>query len=259
MGPVAGSQLFDLRGRTALVTGSSQGIGRAIAITLAQHGAHVVVHGVEPLDHIEKVAAEIRQLGGRCEAVSADLGQEGAPARLLQEVKERVTTLDILVLGVALNQRQPWWQVGRRDVHRMVDSNLQSSLELMQLAVPGMVERGWGRVLVIGSIQQFKPHPDMLIYAALKAALGNMARNLARQLAPRGVTVNVLAPGVILTQRNAGVLEDEAYREAVLSGIPMGRMGEPVDCAGAALLLCSEAGRYITGVELLVDGGMHLQ
>ncbi|MCX7006240.1 MAG: SDR family oxidoreductase, partial [Kiritimatiellaeota bacterium] len=112
--------------------------------------------------------------------------------------------------------------------------------------------------LTIGSVQQARPHPDMIVYAASKAAQENMVRNLAKQLGPDGITVNNLAPGVILTDRNTEVLADETYAERVRQIIPLRSFGESTDCVGAALLFCSDAGRYITGVDLLVDGGMGL-
>jgi NAD(P)-dependent dehydrogenase (short-subunit alcohol dehydrogenase family) len=112
-------------------------------------------------------------------------------------------------------------------------------------------------VLLVGSIQSVKPNPMLTVYAALKAASVNLAKNLARQLASDGITANVMSPGAIATDRNAAVLADPAYRARVEQQIPLGRIGEPDDCVGAALLLCSDAGRYITGSELFVDGGWH--
>src|SRR5690606_8212256 len=118
--------------------------------------------------------------------------------------------------------------------------------------------RRWGRVLTIGSVQEFTPHPQMLVYAATKCAQTSMAVNLAKQVAPFGVTVHALAPGVIETHRNKGRLADDAYRKTVLGWIPLGFIAEPEDCVGPALLLCSDAGRYITGANYVVDGGMSL-
>jgi NAD(P)-dependent dehydrogenase (short-subunit alcohol dehydrogenase family) len=116
----------------------------------------------------------------------------------------------------------------------------------------------WGRILTIGSVQQARPHPEMLVYSATKAALANLVRSLAPQLARDGVTINNLAPGAIATGRNAEVLADEAYLRKVLAKIPLGYVGESHDCAGLAVILCSEAGRYITGQNVFVDGGMSL-
>ena len=127
---------------------------------------------------------------------------------------------------------------------------------LIQAAVPHMKEAHWGRIVTVGSVQEAKPHPDMLIYAASKAAQTNMMHSLALQLARDGITVNNLVPGVIFTDRNVEALSDPAYAKRVTDGIPVGFYGEPEDCAGIVSLLCSEEGRYITGQSIYVDGGM---
>jgi NAD(P)-dependent dehydrogenase (short-subunit alcohol dehydrogenase family) len=121
-----------------------------------------------------------------------------------------------------------------------------------------MQKQAWGRIITVGSVQQRKPHKDMLVYAASKAAQENMVRNLAKQLAPCGVTVNNVAPGVIETPRNSEALSDKEYAKQVLNGIPVGYAGAPQDCNGLILMLCSDAGRYITGADILIDGGMSL-
>jgi glucose 1-dehydrogenase len=139
-----------------------------------------------------------------------------------------------------------------------MDVNFGSCLWLIQRFAPVMQGEKWGRILTIGSVQQVRPHPEMLVYSATKSALVNLVRSLASQLASQGVTINNLAPGAIATGRNEEVLANEDYRKQVLSKIPVGFVGEPQDCAGLALLLCSEAGRYITGQDFYVDGGMSL-
>src|SRR5262249_3953317 len=141
---------------------------------------------------------------------------------------------------------------------RHVAANIRATIELLQNTVPAMAERGFGRVVTLGSIQEAKPNPALLVYAALKSAQANMALNLARQYAARGVTLNNLAPGAIATDRNRAVLSDRAYKARVESMIPAGRIGAPDDCAGACLLLCSDAGSYINGQTLFVDGGWHI-
>ena len=121
-----------------------------------------------------------------------------------------------------------------------------------------MCERRWGRIVAVGSVNQFRPSPRLTLYSATKAALQSLVLNAAKSYAPSGVTVNNLVPGVILTDRNVEALKDDAYRAKILGLIPAGNFGRPEDCAGAALLLASEAGRYITGIELPVTGGVHL-
>lgn len=241
-----------LSGRNALVTGGSRGIGRAIVGALAEAGAAVAVHGA-PTD-----ADEVRQAAAALPAgfaVAVDLDAPGSAAALVRALP---WAPDILVLNAAIEMRAPWTEASAADADRQLGFNLREQLALMQAVVPGMQARGWGRVLAIGSVQSARPHPDMMIYAATKAALVSMARNLARQVAADGVTVNVLSPGVIETQRNQAALSDAGYRAAVLRAIPAGRFGEPADCAGLALFLCSDAAAYVTGAEMRVDGGMSL-
>jgi NAD(P)-dependent dehydrogenase (short-subunit alcohol dehydrogenase family) len=252
------ADLFNLKGRTALVTGSARGIGKAIVLALAEAGADVVVHGVSNPAVTQQVAQEAAAFGVRAYAVQADMADPAGPRQLHEQAVQRLGRIDILVPNASVQIRRNWADISRDEFDLQVNVNLRATLQLIQLALPGMVERGWGRVLVVGSVQQVKPSPQMLVYAATKAALSNMVRNLAKQVAPHGVTVNNLAPGVFDTDRNADVMSDAELYASLKSRIPAGYFGEPSDCVGAALLLCSEAGRYITGADLLVDGGWAL-
>ena len=248
---------FDVAGRTALVTGSSRGIGRAIALALAEYGADLAVHCASRVADAEEVAAKARGFGVRSLVVQADIGDTAGPPRLVEATTQGLGRIDILVLNASIEERTPWAEITLESFQRQVDVNLRSTLQLFQLVVPGMVERGWGRVVTLGSIQQVKPSPVMMVYAGHKMAQLNMARNLALQVARSGVTVNNLAPGAILTERNAEPLSDPEHRARIEGRIPVGRLGAPDDLVGAALLLCSDAGRYITGADLFVDGGWH--
>ena len=248
---------FDVAGRTALVTGSSRGIGRAIALALAEYGADVAVHCARRVADAEEVAEKARGFGVRSLVVQADFAEAAGPPQLVEAVTQGLGTIDILVLNASIEERTPWAEITLESFQRQVEVNLRSTLQLFQLVVPGMVERGWGRVVTLGSIQQVKPSPVMLVYAGHKVAQLNMARNLALQVARSGVTVNNLAPGAILTERNAEPLSDPEHRARIEGRIPIGRLGAPDDLVGAALLLCSDAGRYITGADLFVDGGWH--
>jgi NAD(P)-dependent dehydrogenase (short-subunit alcohol dehydrogenase family) len=249
---------FNLTGRRALVTGSSRGIGAAIALALAEAGADVVVNHVGTRESALGVVGKIESLGRRSVAVEADLGSPEGPHKLMEATLAALGGLDILVSNVAIQHAENWREVNREHFEQQVNVNWRSAFELIQLAAPSMIERNWGRILTVGSVQEAKPHPDMVIYSALKAAQTLMVQNLAKQFAPHGVTVNNLAPGVINTDRSRARLTDPAYVNKVLSWIPAGHIGEAEDCAGAALLLCSDAGRYITGQSLFVDGGMSL-
>jgi NAD(P)-dependent dehydrogenase (short-subunit alcohol dehydrogenase family) len=247
--------LFDLSGRRALVTGARRGIGRAIAEALAAQGAEVAVHHAgtaeEAADACD-VVATIAARGGTAVAVAADFADPGAGSRLADEVG----AIDILVLNASIEMLEPPENVSTERFDRQIAINLRSPLELLQAILPGMKQRGWGRIVAIGSVQQVKPHPDMLIYAGTKAAQLNWVRNLARHIGPCGVTVNNLAPGAIWTARNDQFLSDPAFRDQMERRIPLGRVGRPDDLVGAAMLLCSDAGRYINGADILVDGGM---
>lgn len=251
-------ELLNLVGKRALVTGSSQGIGRAIAIALAEFGADVMVHCARDVAKAEAVRAEVEGYGSRSGITVADLANPGAADKIHAETLAALGAVDILVLNASVQIRKPWQEITPGEYRRQIDVNLGASIWLIQKFAPAMQSRRWGRILTIGSVQEVRPHPAMLVYSATKAAVENLARNLAPQLAPDGVTINNLAPGAIATGRNEQVLADESYRRQLLTKIPAGYVGEPVDCAGLAVLLCSEAGRYITGQDLFVDGGMGL-
>jgi glucose 1-dehydrogenase len=251
-------RLFDLSGRVALVTGSSRGIGRSIALGLAGCGASVAIHCASRLEEAQDVERAIRASGSRSTAIAADLSNGTECRRLIDLTTERLGSIDILVLNASTEIRRDWLDVVDDDFEEQVAVNLRSPLLLLQSVVPGMAERGWGRVVSIGSIQEAKPNPSLIVYAALKSAQTNMILNLARQYAARGVTLNNLAPGAIATERNAAVLDDAAYRRRVEVQIPTQRLGIPEDCVGACLLMCSNAGSYITGSTLFVDGGWHV-
>ena len=242
--------IFDLSGKRALVTGSTQGIGYAIAKALQESGAQVNIHCSSDSSNAKKVATEI----GSNLFVTGDFSKEDT----VRHIFEATGDLDIVVANVSVQIRRPWTEISSLDFDTQININLRSTLHLMQSYIPPMQKKRWGRFLFVGSVAQYRPHPDMSVYAASKCAVQSLVHNIAKQVAGDGVTVNALLPGVIDTPRNDGVLCDEAYRKKVLSGIPTGFVGAPSDCMGAALLLCSEAGRYITGARLLVDGGMSL-
>ncbi len=246
---------FRLDNRTALVTGARREIGRAIALALAGVGARLAIHHVgtaEETRDAEGVVREIEQAGGVARAFAQDFAADDAGHHLAAAVAAWAP-VDILVLNASIELPEPYDTISRDRFDRQTAVNLRSPLELLQALVPPMADRGWGRVVTIGSVQQERPHPKMLVYAGAKAAQLNWAWNLARQVGGRGVTVNNLAPGAILTARNRTQMATEG--EALVQRIPAGRLGTPDDLVGAALLLCSDAGAYINGANLYVDGG----
>lgn len=246
-----GRRMYDLTGKRALVTGSTQGIGKAIAKLLAERGATVIVHGSSSREKCERAAQEMQ---GNTEMAVESLSESGCAQRLYDQTGD----VDILVLNASVQVRKAWDKITEEEFARQMDTNVRASLFLTQKYVPYMKQKKWGRILMIGSVQQYKPHKEMAVYAASKSAQMSLVCNLAKQLAPDGITVNNLSPGAIATPRNAEVLQDEAYARQVRAGIPLGYAGSAEDCAAAALLLCAEEGKYITGIDLMVDGGMHL-
>ncbi len=246
---------FRLTGRTALVTGARREIGRAIALGLAGAGARLAIHHAgTPEEHRDATAVvqEIHTMGGQATALAQDFSQDDAGAHLAAAVTAWAP-IDILVLNASIELPEDFRAITREHFDRQIAVNLRTTMELLQTLVPPMADRGWGRIVAIGSVQQDKPHPAMLVYAGTKAAQFNWVRSLARQFGGQGVTLNNLAPGAILTARNRAQMAVEA--EALVQRIPAGRLGRPEDLVGAAMLLCSDAGSYINGANLFVDGG----
>ncbi|MBQ7768029.1 MAG: SDR family oxidoreductase [Oscillospiraceae bacterium] len=241
--------------KRALVTGASRGIGRAIAIALSEDGYEVILHCATGVQKAEEVKSIIEQAGGKATILTADLCDPVCAKAMAQQMGD----VDVLVLNVSIQIRKPWQEITLEEANAQINCNFLSSLTLIQEAVPYMKTQKWGRIITIGSVQEAKPHPDMLIYSSIKAAQTAMVKSLSLQLAKDGITVNNVAPGVIYTDRNREALADPDYAKKVSDSIPAGYYGEPEDCAGIISLLCSEKGRYITGQSIFVDGGKSVQ
>lgn len=241
--------------KTAFITGSSRGIGRAIAIRLAKDGYKIIVHGAGNIKKAEETAEIIRGNGGLAEVIISDL----TDLEKTKELCEKVKNVDVLVLNASLQYRTPWQEITTDSCYEQLNCNFVSSMMLIQAVADNMKKNKWGRIVTIGSVQEEKPHPDMLVYSASKAAQTNMMKSLSLQLAKDGITVNNVAPGVIYTDRNVEALSDKEYAKKVTDSIPVGFYGNPEDCAGIVSLLCSEEGRYIVGQNIFVDGGKSVQ
>lgn len=250
--------MFDLSGRIALVTGSNRGIGRALLLGLAAQGADVYVHCRQACDSADETAAGARRLGVRAACIHADLADGDAHLQLQAQMELALGMPDLLVLNASFQIRKKWMEVEDGDFDAQMRVDCLSSLRLIQTCVPAMEQKGFGRIVTIGSVQQRRPHPEMLVYAAAKVAQVSMVHSLALQLAPCGITVNNVAPGTIYTDRNTEALADAAYHEKVRRDTPMGYIGTPEDCVAPVVMLCAGEARYITGADLLVDGGKHL-
>ena len=247
--------MFDLHGKTALVTGSSRGIGRAILLALAEHGATVILHCSKPSRNADETLAKITEMGAVCHVVYSDLSQKDGAQQIYDQVSALGLNVDILFLNASIELRRHWTEINDEEYDLQMNTNFRSSIKLLQLFVPPMQQRKWGRVITVGSVQQRKPHEAMLVYSASKMALYNAAVSLAPQLAPDGVTINNLAPGAIRTDRNAEALSDPAYDEKVRNLIPMKYIGVPQDIAGIAVFMASEESKYMTAQDIYVDGG----
>src|SRR5271163_2560321 len=218
---------FRLTGRTALVTGARREIGRAIALGLAGAGAKLAIHHTgtaEEGSDAASVVREIQIMGGEAAAFGQDFTHDDAGLHLAAAVTAWAP-VDILVLNASIELPEDFGSITRERFDRQIAVNLRTTMELLQTLLPPMAERGWGRVVTIGSVQQERPHPAMLVYAGTKAAQLNWVLNLARQVGGQGVTVNNLAPGAILTARNRDQMEVEG--EALAKRIPAGRLGQP--------------------------------
>ncbi|MGN0851901.1 MAG: SDR family NAD(P)-dependent oxidoreductase [Kiritimatiellia bacterium] len=250
---------FDLTGRTAFVTGSARGIGRAIAAGLAEFGAHLVLHGTKPSAPLDEALALVRQWDARAFAVTGDLSSNDAIGDLfVQMAAQGVSAPDILVCNASTQKNVPWNEISAEDACTQMQVNFHATLRLFQTVYPSMKAKGWGRMIVVGSVQELRPHPLMAVYAASKSAQENLVRNLARQISREGITVNNLCPGVFATDRNRDALSNPVYAEKVMNAIPLHDYARPEDAAGTAVLLASDAGRYITGTTILIDGGLRL-
>ncbi len=246
---------FDLSGKVALITGAGRGIGLAIAQTLALSGCAVAIQDIE-LEIAQCEAARLNQRGCRAIAIGGDLTDVSLAEKLVGETQRQLGGFHILVNNGAIQIEKLWTELSVEEIERQLRADQVMPLRLCQLASPIFRAQNWGRVLNIGSIQGLKGMTHMLAYSISKAALENMTRALAKDLAEHSITVNMLAPGYFNTWRNRAQFQSEEEVDKRGHHVPMKRVGLPSDCAGLALLLCSEAGNYITGQTIYVDGGM---
>lgn len=242
--------MFNLEGKKALVTGASGAIGREIAIFLHNQGAEVGLSGtrVEPLNQL---AAELKD---RCYVLPCDLGDADATSQLIEKAEEAMGQVDILVNNAGLTRDGLMLRMKDEDWAKVIEVNLGAAFRLSRSALRGMMKRRWGRIINITSIVGVTGNPGQVNYAASKAGMIGMAKSLALEVASRGVTVNCIAPGFIESPMTEVLQPDQ--KEALLTRIPAGRMGNPSDIAAAALYLASPASDYITGQTIHVNGGM---
>ncbi|MBO5060620.1 MAG: SDR family oxidoreductase [Clostridia bacterium] len=242
--------MFDLKGKTALVTGSTQGIGYEIAKVLSDYGANVYIHGAESIEKCQRACSRIPN----SLPVRANLLELSDIDKLYEETGD----VDILVLNASIQYKKQWDEYTIEEYDDQMNCNVKSSYLLMKKYSEGMKKNGWGRIVCIGSVNQYNNHPELSVYGATKAAQMKLVLSVAKALAPFGITVNNIAPGAIDTPRNKTVLSDPELKKTVEGKIPCGYIGKPEDISPAVLMLCSDEGRYITGTDLKIDGGMSL-
>jgi len=249
--------LFDLSGKVAVVTGSTKGIGRAITETLAAAGARVVVSS-RKADACDVVAAAINDAGGgEAMAIPCNVSDHGDLRDLVDRTMAAWGRIDVLVCNAAVNPYYgPMAGVPEDAYDKTMDTNVKSALWLCNLVLPQMAERRDGAVIIVSSIGGLKGHDKLGIYGLAKAANMQLARNLAVEWGPHNIRANCIAPGIVKTDMARGLWEDPAVHDAAVSAYPLGRLGEPADIAGAALLLASRAGNWITGQTIVIDGGV---
>ena len=250
------TQLFDLNGKTALVTGASRGIGQAIAELLAAQGAHVIISS-RRLEDCEKVAAAICEAGGSAEAMACHVGDLQQIETIIGKIRESHGKLDILVNNAAAN---PYFghilDTPPDAFQKTVDVNLRGYFYMSCEAGKLMRDTGGGVILNTASVNALKPAQMQGIYSITKAAVVNMTRAFAKECAPYNIRCNALLPGLTKTKFAGALFENEKFYRHVVSGIPMKRHAEPEEMAGAVLYLVSDASSYTTGEILVVDGGM---
>lgn len=250
---------FRLDGRKALVTGGAKGLGKVIARALAEAGADVVVAS-RTLAECEATAGEIAQATGRkAHALSADVSRIGEVSGLVAAAQAAIGPIDILVNNAGINIRGPVEELSEKDWDAVVDINLKAPFLCAREVMPRMCQRGWGRIINLGSIMSVIALPGRAPYAAAKAGVLGLTRVLALECATKGVTVNAICPGPFATEMNKPLLNDPEKYNAFVAKVPMGRWGELHEIAGAALFLASDASSYVTGSALFVDGGWTAQ
>jgi 2-deoxy-D-gluconate 3-dehydrogenase len=250
---MAGLELFQLSGKTALVTGSSAGLGAAIAIALAEAGADVICHGNSR--PAEETCRKIERIGRRAAAVQADLAHTSGAQELFEKARS-FAAIDILVNNAGVIKRAPAHQFTLEDWDFVLQVNLKSLFQLSQLAGHGWIEGNKpGKILNIASLLSFQGGITVPAYAASKGAVAQLTKALANEWAERKINVNAIAPGYMCTDNTVALQRDQTRNRQIMERIPAGRWGEPEDIGGAAVFLCSAASDYVHGHVLVVDGG----
>lgn len=249
--------MTELRGKTALITGASRGIGRAIAEALAAAGANVAVNYATRSDEAEQVAAGIVARGGRAMAVGADGSDANQVHRMVESVARDLGPIAIVVNNAALTDtHKPWQEISEEEWDQVMAVNLKSCFLTLRATYPAMREAGWGRIINISSVTYWLGRPNLLHYVSSKAGMIGFTRTLAREVGPDGITVNAITPGAIQTEAELAMFPEQEELATRLNDLQaVQRRGLPNDIAGAAVFLASDAASFISGQTINVDGG----
>ena len=243
-----------LEGHVAVVTGASKGLGRQMAESLAAGGASVALVA-RSSDLLDKVAAGIRENGGTAEAIVADVTDESAIAEVVEQVTERLGVCDILINNAGINNRKSIVDFSLAEWNEILAVNLSGPFLCSRAFVPGMKEKKWGRIINMTSIMTHISLPNRTGYSTTKAGLLGFTKALALELASDGVTVNGISPGPFATEMNKPLIEDPEKNKMFLERIPLGRWGKVKEIGSLAAYLCSDDAGFITGTDIVIDGG----
>jgi len=247
--------LFDLAGRTALVTGSSRGLGRAIAEGMAKAGARLIVNGTDPA-RIETAVAEFRSAGHLAEGVTFDVTDEAAVVRAFEGLDAKGIAIDVLVNNAGIQMRKPLIEFTSAEWRKVIETNLTSAFIIGREAAKRMIPRKRGKIINIGSLGSELARPTVGPYTAAKGGIKTLTRSMAVEWAASGIQANAIGPGYMLTDMNQALVNNADFNNWLMSRIPAKRWGRPDELIGAAIFLASSASDYVNGQIIYVDGGM---